>query len=157
MVDKDGVEGAGGRCAGILRPPHPGQRHHFTISCTPSTRFSVERSSTDRGSAGQAPGAASHRKFATMTNAEAVARLPQTSAEAVVRLPQDGVWHCYVHKLRAWMAGADGVPVRPYLMLVISTEVGTRRQLCLSFSRAVAHLSHRSTHQKAAAVLSTGC
>jgi len=34
------------------------------------------------------------------------------------------MWQCYVHKLRAWVAGDDGVPVRPYLMLVISTEDG---------------------------------
>jgi hypothetical protein len=64
-----------------------------------------------------------------MTNDEAVARLP--NAEAVARLPQAGVWHCYVHKLRAWMAGGDGVPVRPYLMLVISTEAGSPRQPCV--------------------------
>jgi len=37
------------------------------------------------------------------------------------------MWQCYVHKLRAWVAGDDGVPVRPYLMLVISTEVGVGR------------------------------
>lgn len=39
-------------------------------------------------------------------------------------LPQKGVWQCYVHKLRAWVAGHGGLPVRPYLMLVISTEAG---------------------------------
>lgn len=42
----------------------------------------------------------------------------------VLSLPQKGVWQCYVHKLRAWVAGNGGLPVRPYLMLVISTEVG---------------------------------
>ena len=42
----------------------------------------------------------------------------------ITSLPQKGMWHVYVHKLRAWVAGDDGLPVRPYLMLVVSTEVG---------------------------------
>lgn len=42
----------------------------------------------------------------------------------VLSLPQKGVWQCYVHKLRTWVAGDGGLPVRPYLMLVINTEVG---------------------------------
>ena len=48
---------------------------------------------------------------------------PKASKD-VLDLPQKGTWQCYVHKLRAWVQGDDGVPVRPYLMLVISTEVG---------------------------------
>lgn len=39
-------------------------------------------------------------------------------------IPAKGAWHCYVHKLRAWVAGDDGLPVRPYLMLVVSVEDG---------------------------------
>ena len=42
----------------------------------------------------------------------------------VTSLPQKGQWHCYVHKLRAWVSGDDGLPVRPYLMLVVNIEVG---------------------------------
>ena len=41
-----------------------------------------------------------------------------------MNLPQKGSWHCYVHKLRAWIRDDDGLPVRPYLMLVVSTEDG---------------------------------
>ena len=44
--------------------------------------------------------------------------------EDLTSLPRKGVWQCYVHKLRAWVAGDGGLPVRPYLMLVVSTEVG---------------------------------
>ena len=42
----------------------------------------------------------------------------------IMNLPQKGSWHCYVHKLRAWIRDDDGLPVRPYLMLVVSTEDG---------------------------------
>ena len=42
----------------------------------------------------------------------------------ILNLPQKGSWHCYVHKLRAWIRDDDGLPVRPYLMLVVSTEDG---------------------------------
>ncbi len=42
----------------------------------------------------------------------------------IKNLPAKGSWHCYVHKLRAWVGGDDGLPVRPYLMLVVSTEDG---------------------------------
>ena len=42
----------------------------------------------------------------------------------IKNLPQKGSWHCYVHKLRAWIRDDDGLPVRPYLMLVVSTEDG---------------------------------
>ena len=42
----------------------------------------------------------------------------------IKNLPQQGSWHCYVHKLRAWIRDDDGLPVRPYLMLVVSTEDG---------------------------------
>ena len=42
----------------------------------------------------------------------------------IMGIPAKGAWHCYVHKLRAWVAGDDGLPVRPYLMLVVSVEDG---------------------------------
>ncbi len=45
-------------------------------------------------------------------------------AEAIKKLPVKGVWQVYVHKLRAYVMGDDGVPVRPYLMLVVSTKDG---------------------------------
>ena len=50
----------------------------------------------------------------------------------VTSLPQKGQWHCYVHKLRAWVSGDDGLPVRPYLMLVVNTEVGERTERTMS-------------------------
>lgn len=49
--------------------------------------------------------------------------VPRMSGD-ITKLPAKGVWHCYVHKLRAWVTGEDGFPVRPYLMLVVSTEDG---------------------------------
>ena len=46
-------------------------------------------------------------------------------AEAIKKLPVKGVWQVYVHKLRAYLMGDDGVPVRPYLMLVVSTRMAS--------------------------------
>ena len=45
-------------------------------------------------------------------------------AEAIKKLPVKGAWQVYVHKLRAYVMGDDGSPVRPHLMLVISTKDG---------------------------------
>ena len=53
---------------------------------------------------------------------------PSSKEKDITSLPLKGMWHVYVHKLRAWVAGDDGLPVRPYLMLVVSTEVGDLTQ-----------------------------
>ena len=44
--------------------------------------------------------------------------------KSIDALPQSGRWQLYVHKLRAWIPGDDEQPVRPYLMLVVSTDDG---------------------------------
>jgi hypothetical protein len=49
--------------------------------------------------------------------------MPSTDAQ-IAALPVRGTWQCYVHKLRTWLTGPDGLPVRPYLMLVVSVQDG---------------------------------
>ena len=31
----------------------------------------------------------------------------------IMGIPAKGAWHCYVHKLRAWVAGMTGSPSVP--------------------------------------------
>lgn len=63
-------------------------------------------------------------KFGPSSRSQYPTKASDAMAEAIKKLPVKGAWQVYVHKLRAYVMGDDGSPVRPHLMLVISTKDG---------------------------------